>query len=141
MLFAMMGLLAANGVSSGSVWFQGQDLLRLAPGAMDRVRGQSLLMIFQDPMTALNPNLRVRDQPSETLRGHKDLSKSAARKAAVAMLDRVHLPDAANGAHGYPHEFSVGMRKLVMSLMALLVRPAKLLADAPTTALDVTIQA
>jgi oligopeptide transport system ATP-binding protein len=138
---AALGLLAANGRATGSVRFRGADLLGLPRRRLDAIRGADIAMIFQDPMTALNPYLKIAVQLTEVLTVHKGLDTAAARRAAIAMLERVGIPDAARRVDRYPHELSGGMRQRVMIAMALLCDPALLIADEPTTALDVTIQA
>ncbi|MBM3597524.1 MAG: ATP-binding cassette domain-containing protein [Alphaproteobacteria bacterium] len=138
---AVMGLLASNGRAAGSARFRGQELLGLRRTELNRVRGGDMAMVFQDPMTSLNPYLRVSRQMTEVLVVHKGMSEADARKRAVAMLERVHIPDARRRFDLYPHEFSGGMRQRVMIAMALLCQPDLLIADEPTTALDVTVQA
>ncbi len=140
-VLALMGLLADNGVASGKAEFEGQDLLGLSPARLNRVRGEKISMIFQDPMTSLNPYLTVASQMTEVLTLHKDMTRREARQEAVRMLDAVHIPDASSRLDRYPHEFSGGMRQRVMIAMSLLCRPQILIADEPTTALDVTVQA
>nr|WP_111301859.1 oligopeptide/dipeptide ABC transporter ATP-binding protein [Paracoccus saliphilus] len=139
--FAIMGLLARNGRASGSVTFDGQEILNARPKVLNRIRAEQMAMIFQDPMTSLNPYMRVADQMAEVLTLHKDMSKRDAVTEAVRMLDAVKIPDAKGRVRLYPHEFSGGMRQRVMIAMALLCRPKLLIADEPTTALDVTVQA
>ncbi|MGE0121168.1 MAG: ABC transporter ATP-binding protein [Dongiaceae bacterium] len=138
---SVMGLLAANGRATGSVRFHGEEILNLPPTQLNRIRGERMSMIFQDPMTSLNPYLTVHRQLTEVLVTHKGMSERDARTAAVAMLDRVQIPEAARRIDMYPHEFSGGMRQRVMIAMALLCQPELLIADEPTTALDVTVQA
>jgi oligopeptide transport system ATP-binding protein len=138
---AIMGLLAANGRAGGSVRFRGQELVGLERRALDALRGAALAMIFQDPMTALNPYLRIGVQLAEVLTLHRGLDRAAARAASLAMLERVGIAEAARRIDRYPHELSGGMRQRVMIAMALLCAPALLIADEPTTALDVTVQA
>jgi oligopeptide transport system ATP-binding protein len=128
-------------IAAGSVLFEGRELVGLSENELRRVRGNSIAMIFQDPMTSLNPYLKVEEQLAEVVQLHLGLSRREAVARAVALLERVGIPDAANRIQSYPHEFSGGMRQRVMIAMALLCDPDVLIADEPTTALDVTIQA
>lgn len=139
--FATMGLLARNGAATGSVKFNGKELIGLTASELNRVRSQEIGMIFQDPMTSLNPYMRISDQMAEVLTLHKGMSKKQAIAESVKMLDAVRIPDAANRIRSFPHEFSGGMRQRIMIAMSLLCRPKLLIADEPTTALDVTVQA
>ena len=140
-VLAMMGLLASNGRATGRVTFDGQELLGMPLPALNKIRGNRVAMIFQDPMTSLNPYLTVERQLTEVLEFHQGMSRQAARAGALRALDAVKIPDAARRMGMYPHEFSGGMRQRVMIAMALLCQPDMLVADEPTTALDVTVQA
>ncbi|MGE3163939.1 MAG: ABC transporter ATP-binding protein [Planctomycetota bacterium] len=128
-------------ITAGEIHFGGRDLLRLSYDQMREIRGREIAMIFQEPMTSLNPVFTIERQVTEPLRQHEGLSRAAAVERAVEVLSAVGIPDPRRRLKDYPHQFSGGMRQRVMIAMALICRPAILIADEPTTALDVTIQA
>jgi peptide/nickel transport system ATP-binding protein len=139
---AVMGLLPSSAQITGSVRFRGRELLGLGDAQMSAVRGKSVAMVFQDPMTSLDPVYRIGNQIAETVRQHdKSLSRAAAKARAVDLLKLVGIPNAADRVRSYPHEFSGGMRQRVVIAIAIANQPEIIIADEPTTALDVTVQA
>ncbi len=138
----IMGLTRSpNARIEGSVRYRGQDLITARDEELQRVRGEEIAMIFQDPMTSLNPVYKVGDQIVEAIRAHRDESDSAARERAIELLAAVGIPDPSRRVDNYPHEYSGGMRQRAMIAMGLALEPRVLIADEPSTALDVTIQA
>jgi peptide/nickel transport system ATP-binding protein len=139
---SVLGLTRAGNASfSGEVLFEGRDLLKLPDEELRKVRGEEIAMIFQDPLSSLHPFYRIGDQLVEAVRAHHDVTKKAAKDRAVEMLQLVGIPEPRTRIDGYPHEFSGGMRQRAMIAMALINSPKLLIADEPTTALDVTVQA
>jgi oligopeptide transport system ATP-binding protein len=141
LVFSILDLLAKNAKVSGSIKYESNEILDLSEYEMNRIRSEKISIIFQDPMTSLNPYMRIRDQLNEVLIHHKGYKVKEATAESVRMLDAVKIPDAKNRINMFPHEFSGGMRQRVMIAMSLLCNPNIIIADEPTTALDVTVQA
>jgi peptide/nickel transport system ATP-binding protein len=140
-IFSILNLMAENAaITGGEVEFEGRDLLKMSPGQLRELRGDRISMVFQDPMTSLNPVLSIDTQMTD-IQFRSSISKAEKRKRAADMLSRVGIPDAAHRLKSYPHHFSGGMRQRIAIAMALLAKPALLLADEPTTALDATLEA
>ena len=142
-MLSMMGLIPQppGRIAGGQVLFQGRDLLKLSREQIRKVRGNKIAMVFQDPMTSLNPVLTIGRQISEALELHLGMDRAQSRRRSIELLEMVHIPEAEERISDYPHQFSGGMRQRVMIAMALSCNPQLLIADEPTTALDVTIQA
>ena len=139
---AIIGLLEPPGrIAGGEIWLRGERIDNLAREKMRRIRGRRIGMVFQDPLTSLNPLYTVAEQLTETIRTHIDVSEKEARKRAIALLDRVGIPAASRRIDDYPHHFSGGMRQRVVIALALAAEPELVIADEPTTALDVSVQA
>ena len=141
LVFSILGLLAKNATVTGSIKYESQEILNIPEKKINNIRTNKISIIFQDPMTSLNPYMRICDQMNEVIIHHKGLNKKDATIKSIRMLDAVKIPDAKNKINMFPHEFSGGMRQRVMIAMSLLCNPNIIIADEPTTSLDVTVQA